>query len=81
MGVFCKYKNIFGNEGEGVHAYRVFNLAIVDVFFTVVAAFLWSKYMKLHVMYSLVLFFLLAIIAHRIFCVNTTVNKAIFGEV
>lgn len=29
----------------------------------------------------IIIFFILGIILHRLFCVNTTINKAIFGEV
>jgi hypothetical protein len=31
--MFCKYKNIFGEEGKGVHSYRIFNIAIVDAYY------------------------------------------------
>lgn len=27
----CEYKDIFGIPNEGVHSYRLFNIAIVDV--------------------------------------------------
>jgi len=27
----CKYKNYFGEPGKGVHSYRIFNIAMVDV--------------------------------------------------
>ena len=32
---FCKYKDLFGKPGEGVHSYRIFNIAIVDVILTI----------------------------------------------
>ena len=31
--MFCKYKNIFGKVDKGIHAYRICNIAIVDVLF------------------------------------------------
>jgi hypothetical protein len=34
----CKYKDIFGKPGTGVHAHRVFGLASVDVALTVLLA-------------------------------------------
>ena len=37
MGL-CKYKDIFGKPNEGVHKYRLFNIAIVDMSFTIIAA-------------------------------------------
>ena len=34
----CKYKDILGKPGQGVHSYRIFNIAIVDVILTISAA-------------------------------------------
>ena len=30
----CEYKDYFGALGKGVHSYRIFNFAIVDVIMT-----------------------------------------------
>ena len=38
MWYFCKYKDILGKPKTGLHSYRVFNVAIVDVLFTVLLA-------------------------------------------
>ena len=35
--MFCDHSDIFGKPGEGLHAYRVFDLAIVDVLLTIFA--------------------------------------------
>ena len=32
------YKDIFGKPGEGGHAYRIFDIAIVDVIFTIISS-------------------------------------------
>jgi hypothetical protein len=80
----CKHKHIFGKEGEGAHSIRLFNVAIVDVAATVVAGALIARLAGLGAQgFFLVLvgLFVLGVIAHRVFCVNTTVNKAIFGVV
>lgn len=78
----CDYSDIFGKPGEGAHSYRMFNIAGVDLGLTFLAAFLFYKY---NPKYSLLTYFtmliLIAIISHRIFCVNTTINKFIFGKV
>ena len=34
MWYFCKYKDILGIPKTGLHSYRVFNIAIMDVVFT-----------------------------------------------
>lgn len=81
MCVFAKYKDIFGKPGTGAHSYRVLNIAIVDVVFTILGAILiwWFSGYPLH--WVLLALFILGIVAHRLFCVNTTINKLIFGTV
>jgi hypothetical protein len=77
----CKYRHVFGREGEGIHSFRFMNVAIVDVLMTVVAAIVVSYITEWNVCYVTTFLFVLAILLHRLFCVNTTINKAIFGEV
>lgn len=79
MNSLCKYKNIFGKPNEGVHAYRIFNIAIVDVLLTVLAAYIISIFTNYHFVSTLMVLFLLGIISHRLFCVQTTIDKKIFG--
>lgn len=76
----CRYKNMFGAVGTGAHSYRIFNVAIVDVILTVLVAYLISWYFRLPLLWTLVAFFLFGIIAHRAFCVRTTVDKLLFPE-
>ena len=38
--MLCEYKNIFGNIKEGIHSYRVFNLAIFDIIFTIIGSYI-----------------------------------------
>jgi len=78
---FCKYKNIFGKEGEGAHSIRIFNIAIVDVILTILGGFIISYYTRWNIWYIIISLFILGIILHRLFCVNTTINKLIFGVV
>lgn len=75
----CKYKDIFGKPNEGVHSIRVFDIAVIDVISTMVVAFLFSYYFKWYFLYSLLGFFLLGILCHRVFCVRTTVDKLLFS--
>jgi len=78
---FNKMREIFGKEGEGVHSYRIFNIAIVDVIATIIGAYLLSIFFKINFWIILIILFILGIILHRLFCVNTTINKFIFGFV
>ena len=77
----CKYKDIFGRPREGAHAYRIFNVAVVDVIATVVVAFLIARAFGFVFWKSLVVLFLIGIILHRMFCVRTTVDKLVFPNV
>jgi uncharacterized membrane protein YcaP (DUF421 family) len=70
----CKYKNIFGKPREGVHSIRILDIAIVDVLATIISAFLFAKLFNLSFLTTLVILFLLGILMHWLFCVETTVN-------
>jgi hypothetical protein len=74
----CKYKNIFGKPNEGVHSYRIFNLAIVDIIATLIAAFLISYFFKISFFYTCIFLFILGILFHKLFCVKTTIDKILF---
>jgi hypothetical protein len=74
----CKYKDLFGKPGQGIHSYRIFNIAIVDVIATVIGAFVLSYFMKKNFWVVLFVLFVLGIILHHIFCVRTTVDKFLF---
>jgi hypothetical protein len=74
----CKYKNMFGEVGKGIHSYRIFNLAIVDVIQTILLGIFLSWLTKYSIYYTIPGAFILGIIAHRAFCVRTTVDKLLF---
>ena len=74
----CKYKNMFGKVGEGVHSYRIFNIAILDVIGTIIIAYMIHFFVPYSFITVLIFLFLLGIILHRIFCVRTTVDKWLF---
>ena len=75
----CKYKDFFGRPGEGAHSYRIFNIAYIDVIFTVIMAWVISKLFTVSFGYTLIIVFLLGIVMHRAFCVRTTIDKLFFG--
>lgn len=78
--MFCQYSDIFGKIKEGVHKYRLFNLAIVDVIMTFIGAYFLQKvFFKKYEYYEVLLgLFILGIILHRLFCVRTTIDKLLF---
>ena len=76
----CKYQNSLGIPNQGVHSYRLFGLAIVDVVFTIIGAMFIYYFSKRSFVYTLIFLFLLGIILHRLFCVRTTIDKLLFNH-
>lgn len=77
----CRYKDLFGRPGEGAHAYRVFDIAAVDVSVTFVVAYLAARVFGVAFWKSLGILFIVGIITHRAFCVRTTVDKWLFPTI
>jgi hypothetical protein len=75
---FCKYKDIFGKPSEGAHKYRLFDIAVIDVAFTILGAYLISYFSGYIFWKVLAILFLSGIFIHRLFCVRTTVDKIVF---
>ena len=77
--MLCEYRDMFGKVAQGVHAYRIADIAVVDVIATILLALLihhvWPKYGFGYILLAL---FLLGIIMHRLFCVRTRIDKLIF---
>lgn len=74
----CQYKNSLGIPNEGIHSYRLFGVAIVDVIMTFVGAFFVSKIFRTNYLRTTIALFILGIILHRAFCVETTIDKLLF---
>ena len=77
---FCKYRYMFGKEGEGAHKYRVFNIAIIDTLLTILGAWMIAFYFHFSFWKVLLVVFLIGLLLHRLFCVQTTVTKWVFGS-
>lgn len=78
---FCKYSNILGEPKKGIHSYRIFNLALVDILLTIICGFFIHKYFLykyISIYLTIFILFILGIIIHKIFCVKTTINSIIF---
>jgi len=74
----CKYRNILGEPNKGVHSYRIFNIAIVDVIATILVSYLIAYLGNFSFLWTLIFFFTLGILLHHIFCVRTTIDKLLF---
>jgi fatty acid desaturase len=76
--MLCQYKNYFGKPGEGVHSYRIADIAVVDVGFTILVAWLLSYLFEWNFLWCLLGFFILGILMHRLFCVRTKIDTILF---
>jgi len=87
MGL-CKYRNVFGSPGEGVHARKLFGVAAVDLIMTIVVAliipacFFRQTYTTFAVSFlvSFAALMISALVLHRLFCVDTVLTVAVFGR-
>jgi hypothetical protein len=67
-----------GVPNEGIHSYRIFNIAYMDVLGTIIGSILLAYIMQWSYIKTIVGMFILGIILHKIFCVRTTVDKTLF---
>jgi len=70
---------MLGKPNEGMHAHRLFGIAIVDVIMTIVGGCIISYITKKSPILVIIILFICGIILHRIFCVKTTVDKLLFS--
>ena len=74
----CKFKNILGEPNNGIHSYKIFNIAVVDLLLTIFISLLISYFFKYNFIIILIIMLISGVIFHRIFCVKTTVDKWLF---
>lgn len=75
----CKYKNLFGKPSEGLRKYRILDIAIYDTAVVIVIGLLISYFTGYNIWLTLAVLFVSGIIAHRMFCVRTGVDKLLFS--
>ena len=74
-----KYKNIFGSPGTGLHKIKFKGTSIIDYFLTIVGAFILTYYTDIPLVLSTIGLFILGILIHYLFGVETQVLKFIFS--
>lgn len=75
----CQYKDIFGKSREGAHSFRILDIAMVDFLATIALAYLFSYLFKVNVWYVLIFLLVISVFLHKLFCVETTFTKFIYG--
>jgi len=79
----CRYKDIFGKPNTGLHSYRLFGIAIIDVIFTILFAYILNVVLKeifdvnLKVLHVILALFVIGEIMHILFCVSTPITRLI----
>ena len=73
----CEYKDIFGAPNTGLHSYRFYDIAIVDVIMTILLAYFIHYTININFTITLLVLFIIAEILHYMFCVETTIIKII----
>ena len=66
----CKYKNAFGKLGTGIHSYKIRGVSVLDFGVAAIAAYLLSLLLRTPFWITFILFLILGIIIHRMFCVR-----------
>lgn len=79
--MICKYKDSLGKPREGIHSYRipVLDIALFDTLLTLLLAKVISIVFKIPFVLSLVVCFLSGIVLHKVFCVETKIDRVVFG--
>jgi hypothetical protein len=74
----CRYKDVLGVPREGVHSYRLFNIALADVGLLLLFAWLVKFLASTSYALAVLISFLLGVVLHRVFCVRTTLDRILF---
>ena len=72
-----KPSEIFGKPNEGIHSYRIFGMAAVDLIGTFIGAILLAIFLKQNVFLIFAILMVIATIAHILMGVNTTIVRTL----
>lgn len=76
--ILCKYRDIGGIPGKGIHKYRFLGVSVTDYLLTIIGAAILAWIFNLNFWWVLIVLLILGIFLHRLFCVRTTMDKLIF---
>lgn len=77
--MFCKHKDILGEPDVGFHKHFL-NIAVFDVIATIIISYIIHRLFKISFVKVTIILFIIGILAHRMFCVKTTIDKFLFGR-
>jgi hypothetical protein len=75
----CQYNETLGKPGKGFHEHFGSGIAVLDLAGTAFMAYMIGK--RLNMSFAKVFTWLmaLAVVSHKLFCVDTTCNRFLFG--
>lgn len=76
---WCAFRDSLGRPGHGVH-FHVLGVAIVDVVATLVAAWLFARFMRWPFWVCAIGLAVVGVVAHRLFRVRTTIDRFFFDS-
>lgn len=79
MEFACPRRDMFGKVKEGVHSTRIFGFAAFDTIGTIVLAYIFARLTGTSFLGMFIILMLLGLILHRVYCVESTLTKAVFG--
>jgi hypothetical protein len=71
----CQYKDILGRPNEGFHKTRLFGMARNDLLGTIAISAIIGVLIKKNVFLVFLIIFLIGVLLHLIFCVDTAFVK------
>jgi len=74
----CKYKDLFGIPGQGIHAFKIYGISVWDTLITIACALVIAWTTGWGYWQTIIGVFLLGIVVHKLFCVRTAVDKMLF---
>lgn len=77
FGIFSEYRDVLGKPKEGVHKYRLMDVAMFDYILTIIGAFILTYLTTVPVEITTIFLFSLGIVLHLLFDVNTNTTKFI----
>jgi len=73
----CPYANILGEPGKGVHAQRIFGLALNDTLMTIAAAAITAYIFNINFILSFIAWFVTGEVLHWLFGTDTAFLRMI----
>ena len=70
-----EYKDILGKPKQGVHSYRILDVALTDYLMTIIGAFIISYCTEIPVVITTIGLFVIGILLHIIFGVPTNTTR------